>query len=255
MRIMNFLAIIPARFGSTRLEGKPLVDICEKPMIQHVYERVSNTVHDVYVATDDLRIENAVNAFGGKSVMTSKHHTSGTDRCLEAYNIVLEQTGKHFDVIINIQGDEPMLESNQINELMSCFENPSTNIATLVSKITNADELNSKTSAFVISDLNNRAIYFSRTPIPAVKGLDKSEWFGKTDYYKHIGMYAYRPAELKKISTLPQSKLELVEGLEQNRWIENGFAIHVAETKFHSLSVDTKEDLENIRKIMCKKEK
>jgi 3-deoxy-manno-octulosonate cytidylyltransferase (CMP-KDO synthetase) len=252
---MNFLAIIPARFGSTRLEGKPLADICGKPMIQHVYERAAKVVSNVFVATDDERIETAVKNFGGNSVMTSKHHTSGTDRCLEAYNNIQKDSKIQFDVVLNIQGDEPMLESNQILELVSCFKNPETNIATLVSKVTKADELNSKTSAFVITDINKRAIYFSRTPIPAVKGLDKHEWFGKTDFYKHIGMYAYRPAELEKISALPQSKLELIEGLEQNRWIENGYAIHVAETKYHSLSVDTVEDLENIRKIMCNKEK
>ena len=252
---MNFLAIIPARFGSTRLEGKPLVDICGKPMIQHVYERASKVVENVFVATDDSRIEIAIKNFGGKSVMTSEHHTSGTDRCLEAYYNIQKNHKTQFDVIINIQGDEPTLESNQILDLMNCFENPETNIATLVSKVTHAEELNSKTSAFVITDVNMRAIYFSRTPIPAVKGLDKSEWFGKTDFYKHIGMYAYRPVELAKISVLPQSKLELIEGLEQNRWIENDHPIHVAETKYHSLSVDTQEDLENIRKIMCKKEK
>ncbi len=248
---MNFLAIIPARFGSTRLEGKPLADICGKPMIQHVYERTSKVVKNVFVATDDSRIATAVEDFGGNTVMTSESHTSGTDRCLEAYSKIQKDSQTEFDVVLNIQGDEPMLESNQILELMSCFENPKTNIATLVSKVTEANELNSKTNAFVITDVNNRAIYFSRTPIPAVKGLDRKEWFGKTDFFKHIGMYAYRPSELAKISNLSQSKLELVEGLEQNRWIENGFPIHVAITEYDSISVDTKEDLENIRKIMC----
>jgi len=249
---MNFLGIIPARFASTRLEGKPLADICGKTMIQHVYERVAKVLDSVYVATDDTRIEEVVKSFGGKVVMTSDQHNSGTDRCLEAHNIVQENSEIKFDVVVNIQGDEPMLESNQILELMSCFDNPKTEIATLITKVTEAGELKSKSSAFVITDINMRAIYFSRTPMPAVKGLEISEWFGKTDFYKHIGMYAYKPSVLEKVANLKQSKLELIEGLEQNRWIENGYPIHVAVTEFDSISVDTPEDLENIRKIMCK---
>jgi len=249
---MKFLAIIPARYGSTRLEGKPLADICGKPMIQHVYEQVKKAISDVYIATDDSRIESAVKTFGGNVVMTSVDHNSGTNRCLEAYNNINGKTNTDFDVVVNVQGDEPMIAPEQIKELMSCFENPKTEIATLVTKVTEAEELNSKTSAFVINDVNMRAIYFSRTPIPAVKGLDKSDWFGKTDYFKHIGMYAYKPKTLDVIANLSQSKLELVEGLEQNRWIENGYPIHVAITEFDSISVDTPEDLENIRKIMSK---
>lgn len=247
---MNFLGLIPARFGSTRLEGKPLANICGKPMIQHVYERSTKVLKNVYIATDDKRIEDAVLAFGGNVVMTSKQHNSGTNRCLEAYDIIQNTSPKKYDVVINIQGDEPMLESNQILELMNCFDNPKTEIATLITKVTEAEELNSKTSAFVVYDVNMRAIYFSRTPIPAVKGLDKSKWFGKTDFYKHIGVYAYKPETLNSISNLPQSKLELIEGLEQNRWIENGNPIQIAITEFDSISVDTQEDLENIRKIM-----
>lgn len=249
---MKFLAIIPARYGSTRLEGKPLADICGKPMIQHVYNQVSKAISDVYIATDDVRIEAAVKSFGGNVVMTSVEHNSGTNRCLEAYNIIKSNTNTEFDVVVNVQGDEPMIAPEQIKELMSCFENDKTKIATLITKVTEAEELNSKTSAFVINDLNMRAIYFSRTPIPAVKGLEKTEWFGKTDYFKHIGMYAYKPEALEVIANLSQSKLELVEGLEQNRWIENGYPIHIAITEFDSISVDTPEDLENIKKLMCK---
>ena len=248
---MNFLGIIPARFGSTRLEGKPLADICGKPMIQHVYERSAKVLENVYIATDDKRIEDAVLEFGGNVVMTSTMHNSGTNRCLEALDIIQKGSATKYNVVVNIQGDEPMLESNQILELMSCFDNPNTEIATLITKVTETEELNSKTNAFVIYDVNMKAIYFSRTPIPAVKGLDKSEWFGKTDYYKHIGMYAYKPDVLGKVANLKQSKLELIEGLEQNRWIENGYPIHVAITEFDSLSVDTQKDLENIRKEMC----
>ena len=249
---MNFLGIIPARFASTRLEGKPLAIICGKPMIQHVYERVSTVLENVYVATDDSRIETVVKSFGGNVVMTSEKHNSGTNRTLEAYNVIQKSSKIKFDVVINIQGDEPMLESNQILELMSCFNNSKTKIATLITKVKEANELNSLTSAFVITDVNMRAIYFSRTPIPAVKGLEKSEWFGKTDFYKHIGMYAYKPETLEIVAKLKQSNLELIEGLEQNRWIENGYPIHVAITEFDSISVDTAQDLEKIRKIMCK---
>jgi 3-deoxy-manno-octulosonate cytidylyltransferase (CMP-KDO synthetase) len=249
---MNFLGIIPSRFGSTRLEGKPLADICGKPMIQHVYERANKVIKDVIVATDDKRIEEVVKSFGGNVVMTSPHHNSGTNRCLEAYDKIQENSETKYDVVINIQGDEPMLESNQVLDLMNCFENPQTEIATLVTKVKKAEELNSKSSAFVIYDVNMRAIYFSRTVIPAVKELDKSEWFGKIDFYKHIGMYAYRPNVLAEISSLRQSKLELIEGLEQNRWIENGYSIHVGITEFDSISVDTQQDLENIRTLMCK---
>jgi len=249
---MNFLGIIPARFGSTRLEGKPLADICGKPMIQHVYERASRAIETVVVATDDKRIEDAVKAFGGKVVMTSDLHNSGTNRCLEALNTIQFNSDTEYDVVLNIQGDEPMLEPNQIVELMSCFDRPKTEIATLVTKVTDAKDLDSKSEAFVIYDKNMRAIYFSRSVIPGVQGLNKSEWFGKTDFYKHVGMYAYKSNILEKIAGLPQSKLELIEGLEQNRWIENGYPIHVAITEFDSISVDTPEDLETIRKKMCK---
>ncbi len=248
---MKFLGIIPARFGSTRLEGKPLADICGKPMIQHVYERSLEVLDTVYIATDDKRIADKVLSFGGNIVMTSTEHNSGTNRCLEAYEIIQQTNDNKFDVVINIQGDEPMLASQQLTELMGCFNNPQTKIATLVTRVTEAEELNSKSSAFVIYDVNMRAIYFSRTPIPAVKGLDKNEWFGKADFYKHVGLYAYRPTSLETIANLRQSKLELIEGLEQNRWIENGYPIHVAITEFDSISVDTPEDLENIRNIMC----
>jgi len=250
---MNFLGIIPARFGSSRLEGKPLSDICGKPMIQYVYEQVKKAIEYVYVATDDIRIENAVKSFGGKVVMTSAKHNSGTNRCLEAYNIIKQKSKIDFDVIINIQGDEPMLSPDQILELIECFKNSKTEIATLIAKITNTDDLDDLTNAFVIFDKNMKSIYFSRSVIPAVKDIDKSKWFGKTDFYKHIGMYGYKPSSLERIAKLTQSKLEIVEGLEQNRWIENGFQIYVAISKFNnSMSVDTQDDLEKIRKIMCK---
>lgn len=249
---MNFLGIIPARFGSTRLEGKPLADICGKPMIQHVYERSAEVLENVFIATDDKRIETAVLEFGGKVVMTSSYHNSGTNRCLEAYEIISKEINAQFDVVVNIQGDEPMLEPAQLTELMNCFENPKTELATLVAKVKNNAELLNKSEVFVTFDINKRALYFSRAVIPEIKGIDKSEWMNKTIYYKHVGLYAYTPSALKKFAGLPQSNLEITEGLEQNRWIENGYPIHVAITEFDSIPVDTKEDLENVRKLMCK---
>ncbi len=248
---MNFLGIIPARFGSTRLEGKPLADICGKPMIQHVYERSAEVLENVFIATDDKRIEAAVLEFGGKVVMTSSYHNSGTNRCLEAYEIISKEINAQFDVVVNIQGDEPMLEPAQLTELMNCFENPKTELATLVAKVNNSTDLLNKSEVFVTFDINKKALYFSRAVIPEIKGVDKSEWMDKTTYYKHVGLYAYTPSALKKFASLPQSNLEITEGLEQNRWIENGYPINLAITEFDSIPVDTKEDLENVRKLIC----
>ena len=225
---MQFIGIIPARYASSRFPGKPLAMIQGKSMIQRVYEQASkaDSLEEVFVATDDLRIQDHVLSFGGKVFMTDTNHPSGTDRCNEVVQM-LQSNGQSFDVVVNIQGDEPMLEPNQILELMNCFEKPQTNIATLVTKVNFAEELNNKSSAFVIYDVNMRAIYFSRTAIPAVKGLDKSEWFGKTDFYKHIGMYA----------------------LEQLRWLENGFSIQTKITDCESYAVDTPEDLLKLTNI------
>ena len=250
--IMNFLGIIPARYGSTRLEGKPLADICGKPMIQHVYERASEALEYVYVATDDDRIKQAVINFNGNVVMTSPEHNSGTNRCLEALTKIQEFSKKNYDVVINIQGDEPLLKPEQIQTLINCFNLPDTELATLVIKVTNEDDLFNKSEVFVTFDLNKRALYFSRAIIPELKDTDKSEWLKKTDYYKHVGMYAYTPNALKKFAQLPQTRLELTEGLEQNRWLENGYPIRIAFTEHDSIPVDTPEDLERIRKIICK---
>jgi 3-deoxy-manno-octulosonate cytidylyltransferase (CMP-KDO synthetase) len=249
---MAFLGIIPARYASTRLEGKPLADICGKPMIQHVYERVNKALQNVYVATDDNRIVDAVKSFGGNVVLTSAQHNSGTNRCLEAYEIIEKLTGESYDVIINIQGDEPMIEPAQLNELTACFDNPTTELATLVAKVTNNEDLLNKSEVFVTFDKNMKALYFSRAVIPEIKDVEKSEWLNMNTYYKHIGLYAYTPSALQRFAGLPQSNLELTEGLEQNRWLENGYSIYLAVTKYESAPVDTKEDLEKIRKIMCK---
>lgn len=249
---MNFLGIIPARYGSTRLEGKPLADICGKPMIQHVYEKAKSVMDTVFIATDDAQIIEAINNFEGKSVITSTDHNSGTNRCLEAYDKVRKIEEEEYDVIINIQGDEPMLHTEHLTLLMECFNDPETKIASLIYKVNRPEDLTNKSEVFVTSDKYNNALYFSRAVIPELKDVNKSEWFGKIDFYKHIGLYAYTPDALELFASLPQTSLEIAEGLEQNRWLENGHSIKLALTDKESFPVDTQEDLDRIRAIMCK---
>jgi 3-deoxy-manno-octulosonate cytidylyltransferase (CMP-KDO synthetase) len=243
---MDFIGIIPARFASTRFPGKPLVNINGKSMIQRVYEQVKLVLDDVYVATDDNRIADEVIKFGGKVVMTSENHQSGTDRISEALNNITKDTKKHYDVVINVQGDEPFIQPEQIKQIISCFENKNTQIATLVKKIENNEEVFDTNKPKVIFDKNMKAIYFSRSPIPFVRNIEKQKWHLHSDFYKHIGMYAYKANILKELTQLPQSKLELAESLEQLRWIENDYTISVAITQFESFGIDTPEDLEKI---------
>ncbi len=250
---MKYIGIIPARYGSTRLEGKPLIDISGKPMIQWVYEKCLIALTEVYVATDDERILKAVESFGGKAVMTSREHTTGTNRCLEAYRIITRRNKTSHDVIINIQGDEPMLHPEQLMKLMGIFKDGNAQLATLVIPVTNPSDLNNESEVFVTFDKNMDALYFSRSVIPAIKGIPRSKWFEKNTFYKHLGLYAYTPGALEKFAALPQSHLELVEGLEQNRWLEDGNKIKIAITKHQSMPVDTEEDLAMIRKLMAQK--
>ena len=246
---LKFVAIIPARFASTRFEGKPLVDIGGKTMIQRVYEQVSKVLKDVYVATDDQRIFDNVVSFGGKAIMTSNQHRSGTDRCYEAFTKLTEK----FDVVLNVQGDEPFIQPKQIEELKKCFEDEKTEIATLVKTITEKDGidvlLNPNIPKVVIDNQNN-ALYFSRSPIPFNRGVEKSEWLLQHVYYKHIGIYAYRSEVLSQITTLPQSKLEIAESLEQLRWLENGYCIKVGFTDIETVGIDTPEDLEKAKALL-----
>jgi len=244
---MKFLGIIPARYGSTRLEGKPLADIKGKPMIQWVYEKVKLELDDVYVATDDNRIKDAVESFGGKSVMTSKDHTTGTNRCLEALEIINRELNSSFDVVINIQGDEPMIDPEQVHTLIKCFDNPTTELATLVIPVTDSLDLENESEVFVTFDKNMKALYFSRMVIPAIYGVDRKDWMDHATFYKHLGLYAYTAEALKKFAHLPQSNLEKLERLEQNRWLENGGHITIGITEHQSIPVDTLEDLERIR--------
>lgn len=238
---MKFLAIIPARYASTRFPAKPLAILGGKPVIQHVYERVSNVL-DAVVATDDERIYDAVMAFGGKVVMTSTDHRTGTDRCLEAYN----NFGVEADVVINVQGDEPFIAEEQIRGLMQCFDNPQTDIATLIKPFpvdTKFDVLSNPNTPKVIVNSQGQAIYFSRSVIPYMRGKDSDEWALLHTYYKHIGIYAYRIEALKQITQLSQTPLELAESLEQLRWLENGLTIQTAITNIETIGIDTPEDL------------
>lgn len=240
---MKFVAIIPARYGSSRFPGKPLADMHGKTMIQRVYEQVKNSVSDVWVATDDKRIFDTVEAFGGKAVMTSSMHKSGTDRCNDAYI----QIGQSFDVVINVQGDEPFIQPQQIESLKNCFETLDVQLATLVKpfrKEDGFDVLFNPNSPKVIINNKNEAIYFSRSIIPYIRDAHHTEWLDKHIFYKHIGMYAYRTDILQEITKLPQSSLELAESLEQLRWIENGYKIKVGITDIETIGIDTPEDME-----------
>lgn len=243
---MKITAFIPARYASTRFPGKPLASINGKTMIRRVYERASAAFSDVYVATDDVRIAREVESFGGKYVMTSPDHCSGTDRCLEAVCTVERETGNRPDIVVNVQGDEPYIEPKQLEQLVSCFDRPGVEISTLVKKIHSADELTDANTPKVVKSLDGYAIYFSRTPIPYFRGKDISEWLSEAVYYKHIGLYAYRRDVLERIASMPVSGLEKAERLEQLRWLENGLKIAVYETEYETLSVDVPEDISRL---------
>ena len=245
---MNTLGIIPARYGSTRLEGKPLIDICGKTMIQRVYQQAKKALEYVIVATDDKRIFDEVISFGGEVVMTSTNHTTGTNRCLEAYTIFQQQSKIDFDVVLNIQGDEPLLEPEQIKSLVSCFNNQDTQMATLVIPTTDKKEMNS--GVFVIFDKNKDALYFSRAVIPAIRDENKEDWHKYNTYYKHVGMYGFTPKSLMEFSALEETKLEQNEKLEQLRWLENGNKIKIAITSHNSIPVDTLEDVNKVIRII-----
>lgn len=240
---LNFIGIIPARYASSRFPGKPLADIVGKSMIQRVYEQASKALDTVVVATDDSRIFDAVQSFGGKVVMTSDLHKSGTDRCYEA----LTKADGNFDVVINIQGDEPFVQPEQILELKACFDDAATQIATLVKPFSADDDfelLFNANSPKVVFNANREALYFSRSIIPYYRNASHTEWLKKQTYYKHIGMYAYRADVLAEVTRLPQSPLELAESLEQLRWLENGYRIKIGMTDTETIAIDTPEDLQ-----------
>lgn len=241
---MRSIGIIPARYASSRFPGKPLADIKGKTMIQRVYEQAkkAQSLDYVVVATDDERIKEAVESFGGEVLMTSKQHPSGTDRCLEC----LQLLDQEFDVVVNIQGDEPYISPDQIDLILSCFSNENTEIATLMKLIESEEELFDVNRPKVLVDEDDFAIYFSRQALPFLRGVPKSDWVEEINFYKHIGMYAYRTNTLKEICALKTSRLERAEGLEQLRWIEAGYKIRVSITEEESYSIDSPEDLQKL---------
>lgn len=248
---MKFLGIIPARYASTRFPAKPLAMLGGKTVIQRVYEQVAGVLDDAYVATDDERIETAVKAFGGKVIMTSVRHKSGTDRCYEACTKV----GGDFDVVVNIQGDEPFIQPSQLMTVKTCFDDPSTQIATLVKPFSGDDDfavLENVNSPKVVVNKNMNALYFSRSIIPYQRNAEKKDWLKNHTYYKHIGLYAYRTEVLKEITYLSQSSLELAESLEQLRWLENGYTIKVGVTEVETIGIDTPQDLEKAERYLQK---
>lgn len=246
---MKFIGIIPARYASTRFPGKPLADICGKTMIERVYLQVKKALDEVWVATDDNRIYDTVKSFDGNVVMTSEAHRSGTDRCYEAYINI----GSDADVVINIQGDEPFIEPSQIEEIKKCFDDNATQIATLARPFDpelGIDALFNPNTPKLVFDENMFAMYFSRSVIPYLRGVDKEDWAKKAQYYTHIGMYAYRADILKLITRLPQSPLELIESLEQLRWLQNGYKIKVGTSSCATIGIDTPEDLEQACRLL-----
>ena len=246
---MKIICIIPARYESTRFDGKPLADICGKSMIQHVYERVmkSDAVLYAAVATDDERIFSAVKKFGGNVIMTSSEHRSGTDRIAEAVS-ALDEVGDS-DVIVNIQGDQPIFEPSQIDEVAGPLLNdPSIDMSTLIYRIKREEEITHPNAVKVVFDRSNFAIYFSRATIPYVRGNNS-----EISYYKHHGIYAYRKAFLMTFTQLEEGHLEKLEALEQLRAIEYGYKIKVVETLHDSVEVDTPEELEKVRKIAAER--
>ena len=258
MRREAFLGIIPARYASTRFPGKPLAMLGGRPMVEHVYERVAGVMDHVVVATDDVRIRQAVEAFGGKVVMTSASHRSGTDRCYEALTRTEEECGQRFDVVVNIQGDEPFIHPEQLRALMACFDDEATDIATLVKPFAAEDgyaAIENPNSPKVVVGRQGQAIYFSRMPIPYLRGeTERARWPEKHRYLKHIGLYAYRREVLARITALPQTPLEIAESLEQLRWIENGYRIRVAETDIETIGIDTPADLARAERFLAEQQ-
>ncbi len=248
------VAIIPARFGSTRLDGKPLVDILGKTMIQRVYEQTIQAIDSVFVATDDDRIKLAVAEFGGNVIMTSSEHQNGTTRCLEAYERIVELTGESYDIIVNVQGDEPMLHPQQLKDLVSCFDQPNTELATLVLPVSSQEDLFNESEVFAVFNRHKQALYFSRAVIPHIRGVHKTRWMEFNTFYKHIGLYGYTYKALREFASLPMSNLEKMESLEQNRWIEGGNTIQVEITDHESIPVDTIDDLEKVRSLLRSRE-
>lgn len=243
---MKFIGIIPARYASTRFPGKPLALLDGKPVIQHVYEKVAAVLEAAYVATDDERIYDVVKAFGGQVVMTRTDHKSGTDRIEEA----IEKIGGEWDVVVNVQGDEPFVAKSQLDTICHCFDDPTTQIATLGKPFESMEAVQNPNSPKIVVDNMGFAMYFSRSVIPYVRGKEKSSWLTHYPFLKHLGIYAYRKDVLRQVTQLPQSSLEIAESLEQLRWLQNGFKIKVGTTDVETVGIDTPQDLERAEEFL-----
>lgn len=259
---MKYIAIIPARYASTRFPGKPLAILGGKSVIQRVYEQVSKQLDAAWVATDDQRILDHVRSWGGNAVMTSPDHKSGTDRIEEAMEKI-EAAGEMYDVVVNVQGDEPFIQPEQIAAVCKCFDDSQTQIATLgirfvpdgadrasVTKEEAWKRISNINSPKIVVDNKGFAMYFSRSVIPFIRGKEMEEWADAYPFMKHIGMYAYRRNVLKEITSLPQSSLEVAESLEQLRWLQNGYRIKVGETYTETIGIDTPEDLAKAQELL-----
>uniref|UniRef100_UPI004029B23C 3-deoxy-manno-octulosonate cytidylyltransferase n=1 Tax=Prevotella sp. TaxID=59823 RepID=UPI004029B23C len=243
---MKFIGIIPARYASTRFPGKPLALLGGKPVIQHVYEKVATVLEAAYVATDVERIYDVVKAFGGQVVMTRTDHKSGTDRIEEA----IEKIGGEWDVVVNVQGDEPFVAKSQLDTICHCFDDPTTQIATLGKPFESMEAVQNPNSPKIVVDNMGFAMYFSRSVIPYVRGKEKSSWLTHYPFLKHLGIYAYRKDVLRQVTQLPQSSLEIAESLEQLRWLQNGFKIKVGTTDVETVGIDTPQDLERAEEFL-----
>lgn len=245
---MSILGIIPARYASTRLPGKSLIKVHGKTIIERVYERVhkSKRLTEIVVATDDIRIYNHVRKFGGHAIITRLDHASGTTRCAE-----IIETMSSFDLIVNIQGDEPLINPNQIDQLCDFMTSqPNVGIGTLIRKIEHPEDLTNPAVAKVVCGHHGRVLYFSRSAVPFVRDISPDQWLDHGQFHRHIGMYAYRRDVLRKIGNLPQSDLERMEKLEQLNWLYHGFAIHAIETEYESMGIDTPEDLALLERML-----
>ena len=244
---MEFAAIIPARYASTRFPAKPLAVLGGKPVIIRVCEQAKKVFDHVFVATDDERIFNVVREGGFTPVMTRSDHKSGTDRIEEA----AEKIGSDADVIINVQGDEPFIQPSQIETLMHLFDAPETQIGTLGKRFETIEGVENPNSPKIVTDNRGFALYFSRSPIPYVRGIDRNLWLEAYPFLKHLGIYAYRREVLREVTQLPQGRLEKAESLEQLRWLENGYRIRVGLTDVETVGIDTPEDLQRAEEFLA----
>lgn len=249
---MKVLGVIPSRYASTRFPGKPLADVQGKSMIRRVYEQAlkSTMLDRVVVATDDVRILDHVKAFGGEVMMTSNQHTNGTSRSEEVLS-KLEAEGNTYDVVVNIQGDEPFIQPEQIEKIIAPFQDLQVQISSLAAKIKDLETLLNPNEVKVVMNDEGFALYFSRHPIPYIRDAKETEWLERTEFYKHLGMYAFRSEVLKKIVQLKPSRLEQAEILEQLRWLENGYGIHMTITEHEAQGIDTPEDLTKLINNSC----